>query len=103
MQSTEISRVERSRSQARASYDRLSKWYDLLEGGWETPPRRVGLEMLAPRAGERLLEIGCGTGSALAELPAQVRAVGLDLSAGMLAQARARKVDVQPDSGRIGR
>jgi ubiquinone/menaquinone biosynthesis C-methylase UbiE len=90
MNSPEISRVTRSRAQARANYDRLSRWFDLLEGGWETPSRRIGLKMLAPRPGERLLEIGCGTGSTLAELPAQVSAVGADLSGGMLAQTAAR-------------
>jgi len=48
------------------------------------------LELLAPKAGERILDLGCGTGqltSAVAESGATV--VGLDISQEMLAQARA--------------
>lgn len=88
--SLDISRVRRTREEARAGYDRLSRWYDLLEGGWEAPAWRQGLELLGVRPGERVLEIGCGTGSALRELGGQASAVGMDLSGGMLAQARAR-------------
>jgi demethylmenaquinone methyltransferase/2-methoxy-6-polyprenyl-1,4-benzoquinol methylase len=97
--SSEISRVVRTHAVARAGYDRLSGWYDLLEGGWEAPIRRQGLELLNVRAGERVLEIGCGTGAALELIPGQACAVGrapclsawgLDLSRGMLAQARTR-------------
>lgn len=48
------------------------------------------VELLAPRSGERVLDLGCGTG----HLTAQVRqagadVVGLDRSAAMLEQARA--------------
>ncbi|HEX7401676.1 MAG TPA: hypothetical protein VF369_05805 [candidate division Zixibacteria bacterium] len=32
---TEISRVTRSRAEAQATYNRISGWYDLLEGVWE--------------------------------------------------------------------
>jgi trans-aconitate methyltransferase len=48
------------------------------------------VELLAPRPGERVLDLGCGTGhltAAIAEAGALV--VGLDSSAEMLAQARA--------------
>ncbi len=49
------------------------------------------VELLAPREGERVLDLGCGTG----ELTAQIAAcgadvVGLDASPAMLRQARAR-------------
>jgi len=47
------------------------------------------IEMLAPRAGERILDLGCGTGhltAQLAGLGAEV--VGIDSSVSMIAQAR---------------
>jgi demethylmenaquinone methyltransferase/2-methoxy-6-polyprenyl-1,4-benzoquinol methylase len=84
-----INRVTRSHAQARASYDRLSRWYDFFEGGWETRPRRLGLDLLKVKPGEKVLEIGIGTGSSQLELPEQVCPVGLDLSFKMLKQARA--------------
>jgi demethylmenaquinone methyltransferase/2-methoxy-6-polyprenyl-1,4-benzoquinol methylase len=76
-----------------ANYDRLSPWYDWLTAV-ERPYRALALDLLAVRPGETVLEIGCGTGQALAELARAAGsgglAVGLDLSGGMLAQARKR-------------
>ena len=47
------------------------------------------LELLHPRAGERILDIGCGTGQLTAEIAKSgARVVGLDKSAEMLAEAR---------------
>ncbi len=85
-----ISRVTRSRAQARASYDRLSRWYDWIEGGWENGPRRLGLDLLQVKPGEKLLEIGCGTGSSLLEVSSPACAVGIDLSFNMLRLAQER-------------
>jgi len=48
------------------------------------------MALLAPRAGERILLVGVGTGADLPLLPEGVRAVGVDLSPAMLARARAR-------------
>lgn len=86
----EISRVTRTREQAQANYDMLSRRYDLIEGNWEARPRRLGLELLRLQAGERLLEIGCGTGRSLLEVPEGTDAAGVDLSRGMLELTRAR-------------
>jgi ubiquinone/menaquinone biosynthesis C-methylase UbiE len=76
-----------------ANYDRLSPWYDRLTAV-ERPYRARALRMLAAQPGENVLEIGCGTGQALAELAqaagSEGRAIGLDLSSGMLAQAQRR-------------
>jgi trans-aconitate methyltransferase len=48
------------------------------------------VELLAPRPGERVLDLGCGTGHLAARIAAAGAAVvGLDSSAEMLAQARA--------------
>ena len=47
------------------------------------------LELLQPRAGERILDLGCGTGQLTAEIAASgAQVVGLDSSPEMLGQAR---------------
>jgi SAM-dependent methyltransferase len=54
------------------------------------------LELLAPRAGERILDLGCGDGALtekLVALGAQV--VGVDTSPEMIAAARGRGLDVR--------
>lgn len=48
------------------------------------------IELLAPQPGERILDLGCGTGHLTARIAAAgATAVGLDASAEMLAKARA--------------
>ena len=71
----EITRVERSKESARAAYDRLSKWYDLLAGSSEKKFADIGLQKLDVKAGEKILEIGFGTGGSLVSL---VQLVGTD-------------------------
>ncbi len=47
------------------------------------------LELLAPRAGERILDVGCGTGHLTAQIAASgARVVGIDRSDEMIATAR---------------
>ena len=89
-----MTRVPRSKEAARASYNRLSQWYDRIAGGSERKFREMGLDLLKASAGETVLEVGCGTGHSLLALSRQVgpagRVYGLDLSEGMLTQARSR-------------
>ena len=66
--SSVVSRVKRSREEARANYDRISRWYDLLEGYWEGKARHAGLALLSAKRGENILEIGYGTGHSLVSL-----------------------------------
>lgn len=53
---------------------------------------RTIIKRLEVGSGERVMDVGCGAGNILAELP-QARAVGLDLSSYLLAKARARLHD----------
>lgn len=89
-----IRRVNRSKEAARQSYNRLSRWYDLVAGSTEKKYRDWGLEKLAAQPGERILEVGFGTGHCLVSLAKAVgpagHVTGLDISDGMLAIARER-------------
>jgi ubiquinone/menaquinone biosynthesis C-methylase UbiE len=79
-------------SVARGNYDRLSRWYDLLEGNWERKPREATLAGLEICPGGSVLEIGCGTGNSLEDLreitAGSGSVFGVDLSMGMLRQAQ---------------
>jgi ubiquinone/menaquinone biosynthesis C-methylase UbiE len=89
-----VAPVERSLSQARATYDRLAPWYDWVEAPFEHQARAAGLRLLDARPGERVLEIGVGSGHTLATLARQVgpegSLVGVDLSLRMVQATRGR-------------
>jgi demethylmenaquinone methyltransferase/2-methoxy-6-polyprenyl-1,4-benzoquinol methylase len=91
---TEISRVTRSKDEARDIYDRISKWYDLLEGVWEKKSRSAALAKLAVKDGEKVLEIGFGTGHSIVALARSVgehgSVCGIDIAPRMLDIARKR-------------
>jgi ubiquinone/menaquinone biosynthesis C-methylase UbiE len=90
----EISRVTRSKKEARASYDRMSRWYDTVAGHFESMYRDIGLAQMNTQEGELILEIGCGTGHSLLALAQSVgcsgKVYGIDISEGMLDISRAR-------------
>jgi demethylmenaquinone methyltransferase/2-methoxy-6-polyprenyl-1,4-benzoquinol methylase len=97
---TGISRVIRSKEEAKASYDRMSKWYDILAGRFERKYRDAGLRKLDAREGEIVLEIGFATGNCILSLAQSVgetgRVYGIDISEGMcnIAQARVKKASL---------
>lgn len=89
-----IARVGRTVAQARASYDRSAIVYDLVENPFEHRARSRALRLLDPRPGERILEIGPGTGHGLTALARSAgpagQITGVDLSARMLGRSRRR-------------
>lgn len=86
-----IARVLQTRDETRAFYNKIARVYDLMAERSEQPMREIAVKMLAPAPGERLLEIGFGTGHVLAELARAVgpagRIFGIDISENMLGQA----------------
>jgi ubiquinone/menaquinone biosynthesis C-methylase UbiE len=93
-----------------AHYDRISVAYDLIADPAEHGARDQGLRLLNAASGERVLEVGPGTGRALARLAEAVgpagMVCGLDLSAGMLRLSHERaahfpgRVHLQQGDGR---
>ncbi len=90
----EISSVTRSKERAKNYYDRLSRCYDLLAARSERKYTALGLEKLAVCEGDRVLEIGFGTGEALVSLARSAgstgKVFGVDLSEGMRRVAAAK-------------
>lgn len=89
-----ISRVTRSKEEAKASYDKMSKWYDILPGRFEKKYRDAGLQKLSAKEGEIVLEIGFGTGHCVLALAQSVgnsgKVYGIDISEGMCNITRSR-------------
>jgi demethylmenaquinone methyltransferase/2-methoxy-6-polyprenyl-1,4-benzoquinol methylase len=92
-----VARVARSKDEAKASYNRMSRWYDLVAGSSEKKYRDLGLEKLKAQPGEHILEIGYGTGHCVQSLATAVtesgQVFGIDISEGMnqIAQERVEK------------
>jgi len=86
-----MSRVRRTKAQAKEYYDKISKWYDLISGKKEKKLSKLGLERLKIAEGEVVLEIGYGTGRIMKELAELVgsegRVYGIDISEGMKEKA----------------
>jgi phosphatidylethanolamine/phosphatidyl-N-methylethanolamine N-methyltransferase len=75
---------------ARQAYRRYAGFYDALFGPILQPGRRAVIDALGCRPGERILEVGVGTGLSLPMYPAWVTLTGVDISREMLEKARQR-------------
>jgi ubiquinone/menaquinone biosynthesis C-methylase UbiE len=85
--------VEDSRTTAaRTHFNRWSKTYEQDSAArWLREAQTEALAALALHRDDVLLDVGCGTGAAVRDAaPTVKRAVGFDLSPGMIAQAQAR-------------
>lgn len=73
------------------AYRRYARFYDFVFGAVFQPGRKALVERMDCRPGERVLEVGVGTGLSLPLYPKDVLVTGIDISRDMLAQAQARK------------
>ncbi|OWK43676.1 class I SAM-dependent methyltransferase [Fimbriiglobus ruber] len=73
-------------------YDRIANAYDLIADANERAARQTGVKALALKPGEKVLELGFGTGNEVLDLAGLVgptgQVAGIDISSGMLAVAQ---------------
>jgi phosphatidylethanolamine/phosphatidyl-N-methylethanolamine N-methyltransferase len=72
------------------AYKRYASSYDRLFGRILDPGRRLVVEKMNCLPGEKVLEVGVGTGLSLPYYPDQISVVGIDISPHMLARANQR-------------
>lgn len=81
-------------AQLRRAYNLFNSFYGPCFGWFEREGIRAGLQLLALRPGDRVLEVAFGPGSALIEIARRVgeggSVDGVDLSPGMVKRARKR-------------
>lgn len=89
-----IEAIRVGHDRVKGAYDRRSRIYDRAVAPYEWKFHVEAIEALAPRPGEKVLEVAVGPGRATVEIARRVRpsgsVVGVDLSTGMLEVARAR-------------
>ena len=71
-------------------YDKLAKVYDLFFGPTLHPGRLQAIKRMNIQPGERVLEVGVGTGINLDLYPRDAAITGIDYTASMLEKARER-------------
>ena len=77
-------------------YDKLAKVYDLIFGPTLHPGRLAAIQRMNIQPGERVLEVGVGTGINLSLYPREAVVTGIDFSSSMLEKARERAA--RPDA-----
>lgn len=89
-----INRINRPRVEASRTYTRYSRLYDLIGGQFERTYAKLGVYLLEVVPGERVLEIGYGTGHMVVALAKQVgskgEVYGIDIAPGMYQVTRNR-------------
>lgn len=71
-------------------YEKLAKVYDLVFGPTLHPGRVQAIQKMAIQPGDRVVEVGVGTGINLSLYPRDCQVIGIDFSASMLEKARER-------------
>jgi phosphatidylethanolamine/phosphatidyl-N-methylethanolamine N-methyltransferase len=83
-------RVAVDHRRTQAVYSVLAKVYDDFFDWALTPGRRLAVSRLPAAPGDRILEVGVGTGLSLPLYPKDCEVTGIDISEPMLERARAR-------------
>jgi phosphatidylethanolamine/phosphatidyl-N-methylethanolamine N-methyltransferase len=71
-------------------YDKIAKVYDLTFGPTLHPGRLIALDRMGIKPGDKILEVGVGTGINASLYPKHCHVTGIDFSALMLEKARER-------------
>ena len=75
--------------------ERAARYEDGTSGAWHASISQALIEAVAPRPGERLLDVGCGTGlCALAAARRGAVVTGIDKSPAMVASARTKAAEM---------
>lgn len=82
--------VSLEEGQVRRVYDLYSPVYDFIFKKIFEPGRMAAIRLLGPKPGDRVLEVGIGTGLNLPYYPPLIQLVGIDLSEAMLRKAQAK-------------
>lgn len=73
------------------AYKRYARFYDIVFGAVFQPGRKAIIDRMNCSPGERILEVGVGTGLSLPLYSKNVLVTGIDISRDMLAQAQAKR------------
>lgn len=73
-------------------YDKIARVYDLTFGPTLHPGRLIALERMGINPGDKILEVGVGTGINASLYPKHCHVTGIDFSALMLEKARERVI-----------
>jgi phosphatidylethanolamine/phosphatidyl-N-methylethanolamine N-methyltransferase len=71
-------------------YEKLASFYDVVFGPTLHPGRLEAIERMQIHSGDRVLEVGVGTGINLSLYPRDCQVTGIDFSSSMLEKARER-------------
>jgi len=69
-------------------YARYSRFYDAIFGRWFYPRQQQVIRSLRIAPGQRILDVGVGTGLSLSLYPRHAQVTGVDLSRAMLCEAQ---------------
>ncbi|MCX8021640.1 MAG: class I SAM-dependent methyltransferase [Syntrophorhabdaceae bacterium] len=79
------------KEQIKKIYSRYSSVYDFVFSQLFLPRIKLGIEKIGIKKGDRIIEIGIGTGISLSLYPDFCNVVGIDITRKMLSKAKAKK------------
>jgi len=80
-----------NREEVKSIYSSYSSVYDTVFGHFFSPRIRIGIDRSPFAVGDKIIEVGVGTGISLPLYPRHCKVVGIDLTKKMLDQAERKK------------